>query len=309
MNEKLLEFKKTILASGLFKRKNHGWYQGKECPYCGDRKNHYHIRIVFEDDSSVRQNCFKCNVHGVVDDRFLECYGIEWNGYIPKGKLSRKIVDGNVDLKNYDIINYDTNPEYIERCMGYIKERVGVYPSKDDLRVFNIVGDPKMYATLFLNGEIHEPEKKCWFLCSNGMLAGRDVVKKKDGWEKFVGSTKLTGHAVYTTKNDFNTHEIINVCICEGIMDAIGLYYNGNIDNGLFIAVLGRDYMSGVRHVLNNGIYGDSVCIRIYKDSDVDNVRIDRSLCQFFKSVNVYMNSIGKDFGVKPDEIDIVRIM
>jgi hypothetical protein len=61
--------------------------------------------------------------------------------------------------------------------------------------------------------------------------------------------------------------------------------------------------------MLDRGIFGDSVCIHIYKDADVKDVRIDKSKCMWFKSVDVYMNTIGKDFGVSADEIEIEKCM
>lgn len=309
MNEKLYEFKKMILDSGLFKRKNNGWYQGKECPYCGDCKGHYHIHIILDDDSSIAQNCFKCNVHGTVDEKMLDCYGIEWKGYIPRGKRSRKITEGREDFKKIDILSYDDNVEYLLKCKRYIDGRLGVDISKEEMGMFGLVGNPGGYAKMFLDDTLTGYDGRCWFICTNGMLIGRDMLKKKDGWEKFCGNVNLRERMLYSIKAPFDLYKTINICICEGIMDAIGLYYHGMIDNGFFISVLGRDYMAGVKYALNKGIFGDSVCIRIYKDSDVKEVKIDKSLCSWFKSVNVYMNTIGKDYGVTADEIDIEMVM
>ena len=304
MNAELLKLKRMIIDSGLFTRKNNDWYQGKTCPYCGDCKNHYRIHVGL-DDTPISQYCFKCNVKGCINEKMLECYGFDWKGSIPRGKASRR-VDG-FDVRKYELNTGEYDVEYMKKCVGYISGRLGVDGiGFDDLKRFGVILNPNEYADRFLGGRVDD-SGKVWFLCTNGMMIGRDFIKKKDGWDKFCGNVKVDGRMLYTIKEPFDLYKEINVCICEGIMDAIGLWYHGGIDNGVYVSVLGRDYMSGVGYMLDRGIFGDSVRIRIYKDADVDNVYIDKWKCMWFKSADVYMNTIGKDFGVCGNEIEIEK--
>lgn len=307
MNQRLLEFKQYLLGTGLFKRVtgNNGWCRCKVCPYCGDTKWHLYVRIDLNDDSPVGYNCFKSNCKGIIDKRFLEFYGLEWDESIPRGKRSRKVCDPNEAL-NVDVLG-DTSTEWIGKCREYIRHRVGVIPSDDELRMFGVVGNVSEYSREYLGEEIKKPERRCWFRCTNGALIGREF--RDDGaWMRFSGSVSIP-RGLYTIKKPFDIIEPVNVCISEGVMDSIGLYYYGYFDNPVFISCLGKDYMSGVHYMLNTGIFGDSVHLRIFKDADVKNVKIDKSICQFFKSVDVYMNTIGKDFGVHGTQIEIEKIM
>ena len=308
MNAKLLEFKSLILRSGLFVKKTGGWYRGTNCPICGDTKRHYYIHMDFDEDSPVIQKCFKCNAKGVVDSSFLECYGITWDGNIPSGKFNKRLYGKNGDFKKFEIKDDDIDKEYALRCIRYIESRIGIGGlTIDDLKMFNVILNPRIFANVVL-GVNDVNYDRCWFMCTNGMMIGRDFVKKRDGWEKFKGKSNNTDRMLYTIKKPFDMYEDINVCICEGIMDCIGLMYHGGIKNGVYIAVLGRDYMAGVEYIINRGFFGDSVCIRIYKDADVKHVQIDKELCNWFKSVDVYMNTLGKDFGLTEDEIEIEKI-
>lgn len=302
----IIEFKEFLLSTGLFKAVtgNNGWYRCKVCPYCGDAKWHLYVRIDLNDDSPVGYNCFKRNCKGVIDQRFLDFYGLEWKKGVPRGKRSRK-VDHCDDALKEDVLGIDVNPDYVEKCRQYIFHRVGVLPTDDELRMFGVVGNVNGYVDSFLSGRINSYSRRCWFRCTNGQLIGRGF-RDNEEWMKFSGGLKLS-RALYSIRKPFDILGNVNVCICEGVMDAIGLYYHGGIENAVYIACLGRDYMSGVKYILDKGIFGDSVMIRIYKDADVDRVEIDKFKCQFFKGVSVYVNAIGKDYGVHGDLIEIER--
>ena len=70
------------------------------------------------------------------------------------------------------------------------------------------------------------------------------------------------------------------------------------------------DYAAGMKYVLERGIFGKGVNIKIFKDADVPmaKVMIPRRLMQFFQSVDIYENKLAKDTGVLPDELDIQRV-
>ena len=111
-------------------------------------------------------------------------------------------------------------------------------------------------------------------------------------------------------RRGLDTHQVINIVISEGIMDSIGLYYHYPIENAIYISTLGSDYKAGIQHMMKLGIFGDSVIIHIFKDSDVSNdmIKIPIGLQKLFKHIFLYQNTIGKDYGVFKEELDIHKI-
>ena len=74
---------------------------------------------------------------------------------------------------------------------------------------------------------------------------------------------------------------------------------------------MGKDYVKGIKYILNKGIFGKSVNILIFKDSDVDisKIFVPNLLRKMFKSVNIYENMAAKDFGVTADKYDVCKIV
>ena len=315
----LIEFKRRLLNTGIFiKRGNkEGQYSCKECPYCGDRKNHFYVFIKMDNETPIMFNCFKCGEGKgkTLEKRFLEYYGIDLDMPKMKGKGIRRR-----KIKNDELRENMSNDELIfegddlSRFIDYIQFRVGEIPSIEDLKKFHLVGNAKRYVNMYLDGNYDDGKmnNRCWFRCNNGMIIGRrmDNVEYM-GWLKH-GMNDNNNAGIYCF-GTFDTYQHINICIAEGIFDVIGLYYHGMIDNALYIACLGRDYMKGVKYAVDKGIVGDSVSIRIYKDMDkaVNHIPLKKEesiLLNFFSDVGIYGNMIGKDFGVHKEEVEIERL-
>ena len=309
MNQDLKELKMKLLGTKQFVPKRNGWYRGTTCPYCGDNKRHFYIHIDLNENTPITWKCFKCG-KGLIDKMTLECYGVNWEGEIPRGKGIRNVKYRNTDVASFLLNDDNIDMDYVKKCCLYIENRLGVEGiGLDELKKFGCVLNPYEFANIYLgdNGLINY-QNRIWFITSNGMLLGRNMSKEKDGWEKYSGNTESNGsRMLYNVKIPFDLTKEITVCICEGVMDCLGLLYHGGIKNGLYVAVLGRDYMAGIDYVMSKGIFGDSVHIRVYKDSDVDKIQFDRLKCRFFKSVDVYYNAIGKDYGVRGDEIELSK--
>lgn len=195
----------------------------------------------------------------------------------------------------------------------YIKHRVGVYPTLEQLQMFQYMGNPFQYVKDYLEPEIQSDyylKQRCWFKLTNGNICGRAYNgNEKMRWLRYH-TKNCYGRGIYTIKEPVDLYKTINICIAEGIMDVIGLYYHQPITNALHIAVLGKDYHVGIQHVLNMGIFGDSVCIKIFKDSDVDTnkIKIDPGMRKLFKKIEIYQNTIASDYGVHADQIEIERV-
>lgn len=300
----LLELKETLLDTGLFYRTgSRGWYRLQECPYCGDLKRHMYVYIDLDNDTPVGYNCFKCNAHGIIDEKFMDAIGLG-DLKIPKGKKRRRI-DDSIITDVGDMI-HGCDVRYIQ---DYIHQRVGVTPTMDDLISFNAIGDPFSYAREYLGGDMKGLRNRIWFRCGNGCMIGRSIHDDAGmRWLKYSGNAHVTDKYIYSIKKPFNTGSVVNLCIVEGVMDAIGLYYYQPMENPYYLACLGRNYSDAMMYALKRGIFGDSVCIRIFKDADVKQVSVDSKLSSFFKSVSVYRNILGKDYGVCADKIEIEKI-
>jgi len=310
--ESIVKFKEALINTGLFKKisSRNDQYRCKYCPYCNDMKWHMYVKINVTDDSPVLYHCFKCNVSGILNKTFLEYYNIE-ELKIPKQTYRKRLDVTAVSTKiNEASCTIDDNMDLVKK---YIQYRVGVTPTLEELQCFQALGNPFNYIKDFLNPDIksdYEIKKRCWFKLTNGNISGRSYDDDEDRrWCKY-NSKNCYGKALYSMRTGIDTHSHINIVIAEGVFDLIGLYYHYPIPNALHIGVLGSDYNAGIDYVLNMGIFGKSVTIKIFKDSDIDidKIYIDRNRCRLFKRIEIYGNSISKDYGVTDDEIEIVRL-
>ena len=305
MDVKLAEFKRKLLETGLFEKvSREGQYRCKVCPYCGDAKSHLYVLIRQNDDIPVLCNCFKCNHKGLIDEKFLDYFGID-DMDIPKVKGRKRIRPGVANTM-IDVLNTDTDSETIQIASDYIEYRLGVRPTFDDLKKFMVIGNPTEYVTAYLDGETWGLKDRVWFMMNNGSIVGRSLDDNVNvRWRKRTVPGTMAG--LYSIKQPIAIDKPVNVCICEGVMDAIGLYYHGNIPNAVFIATMGSRYEAGIHYAIDAGIFGDSVNIRIYKDADIERVMINKRLSPLFKSISVYRNTLAKDYGVPMDKIEIEK--
>ena len=310
------EFKVALLNTGLFKQipSSSSQYRCKECPFCGDTKNHLYVKIKLDDDSPVVYNCFKCNASGIINQKFLEYFGLEDTVHLPKwdGIHRRKLNTNDTARTVANPILIDDTTDIHDVCQ-YINKRVGVLPTIQDLQAFQYVPKPFDYAREYLGN--HNGERffngKVWFRLTNGNIIGRSIDDDaKYRWLRYR-TNKVIGNGLYTIQTPIDVYQDINVCISEGIMDSIGLYYHHHDTNGVYISTMGSDYLKGIQHILNMGIFGTTVTIKIFKDSDVDSDRIyiPNTMKRLFKRVEIYQNMIGKDYGVPSNELDIQRVM
>lgn len=308
-HNELMKFKELLISSGLFKHMNSYEYTC-QCPYCHDNRQHCYVKIDTASDSPVVFWCHICTSHGIVKKDFLDRLNLD----IPMPKFTgNKPLDTNKGVVIKVIGDTVTEKHDTSRVREYIEKRVGHYPTLEELQMFQYVGDPRKYAFDYLgyNGEGRPFNNRYWFKMTNGNITGRwkdDDTKYR--WMNFKTNRVRSG-GIYTLKKGFDPYKPITVVIAEGIFDIIGLYYNGNIDNGIFIGVAGKGYVRGIKHIISKGIFGDSVSVRIYRDPNVKNedVYVDPIVRQLFKSVDLYYNAFGKDYGILPDELDIHKVL
>lgn len=303
----LLQFKEALLATGLFRHMNSYEYTC-QCPFCKDNRQHCYVKIDTASDSPVVFWCHICTEHGIVGKRFLEGLNLQDDIKLPR-YFGSKPLDDNKGVSIKVVGDLVTEKHDTSKVREYIEGRVGHYPTLEELKMFQYVGDPRKYALDYLgyNGMGRPFMNRHWFKLTNGKINGRwKDDSGKPRWFQFK-TERVKSAGLYAMKKSFNPYEDITVVIAEGIMDVIGLYYNGGIDNGIFIAVLGKGYERGIKHILGKGVFGNSVNVRIYRDPNVEDneVVVNPMLMSMFKSVELYHNAFGKDYGIKPEELDI----
>ena len=302
------EFKGRLMSFGQLKRTNSNWYRLKECPMCGDRKWHCYIKIDSSDDGPVGYNCFKCNSHGMVDQKFIDAIGFLDDLNVPKFVGGRKLNIGETVSSKVSNITV-TDVDNVDRVCDYIESRVGVRPTLADLQFFQYVGNPRKYVTDYLGTEgINTLRNRFWFQMTNGNIIGRWKDDNTDmRWLKYH-TTRVRQAGLYRINIPVDLYQPINVMITEGVMDAIGLFYNYRMfENNIYLSTMGKAYSKGLQYAIDRGIFGESVNIKIFKDADVpdDKIWIDRNMRQLFKKVDIYENLSAKDYGVKPELLDI----
>lgn len=312
MNKELMKFKEDLLKTGMFiSRPKAGEYTLKECVYCGDMKNHLYVNIDLSSDKPVLYKCFKCNSAGIVGSDFVKRMGIEditipkYNGYKKvdiQSTISTKIPEVNV-----------TPEDDIRKVSQYIYSRIGICPTLTELQMFGYIGKPDNYVRMYLgdgNMWMINANERCWFKMTNGNIIGRLYNDDEPRWLKYKTDRVRTA-GLYNIRVPFDLHEEINVVIAEGIMDVLGLYYNyKELSNCIYVGVMGKDYIKGIKFILGKGIFGTDVNIHIFKDPNVDaeSIHIDNNLRKLFGKIDIYENLNELDYGIKPELLDIHKV-
>lgn len=312
MNESLNKFKEELINSGVLKRTatRRDQFRGKYCPRCGDEKYHCYVKINVTTDEPVLWHCFKCNEGGIVGKEFLKAYGLD-NVTLPKNVKYQKAIEIHETVSTKLNAVSCNELDNVDDVINYIYGRIGVYVNLTDLQMFRYVGNPISYVKEFFDdGDLKQLKNRHWFQLTNGNIIGRfnnDDTEYR--WLRFY-TKRIRGRGIYTMRCGVDTHDVINIVIAEGIMDVIGLYYHYPLENAIYIATLGSDYKAGIQHVLKMGLFGDSVMIHIFKDSDVNNdmIKIPDGMMKLYKHIYVYQNMAGKDYGVHKDGLDIHRV-
>lgn len=308
MNQTYIKFKEDLLNTGIFRHRNSFEYSC-QCPYCGDNKGHCYVKIDTTDDSPVVFKCFKCVESGIFGNKFIEFFNLDLK--IPKNKCGNKkiIKKGGVSVVVIDDILKES--DHTEKVCNYILGRVGHYPSFDELKMFQYVGNPIQYTREYLGGCDNNRifNNRFWFKLTNGNIAGRWKNDETDFRWMRMKSNNVCGKGLYSMKKGFNPNEELNICIAEGVLDVIGLYYNYSVENSIYIATMGKDYESGLDYVIDKGLYGKSVNVKIFKDPDVEFIKLDKLKQKLFNRIEIYGNILGYDYGVKPDKLEIRKLI
>ena len=264
--------------------------------------------IDINTDEPVVFNCKKCNKGGIINQEFIDNIGFFDGLTVPKYKGTKRLDVAEHVSSKIPNVNVTEN-DNILGVVNYINKRIGVSPSLEDLQKFQYVGNPRQYVLDYLAEHVNERalHNRHWFKLTNGSITGRyndDSIELR--W-LFYKSENVKASGMYRINTPVDLNQHINVVISEGIMDSIGLFYHSGFRNCIFISVLCSNYQRGIQYVIDRGLFGRSVSIKIFKDSDVKNVYIDKKYEKLFKDIEIYENLGAKDFGVPIDKLDIQK--
>jgi hypothetical protein len=148
----------------------------------------------------------------------------------------------------------------------------------------------------------------------NEYIILRDITgKNKIRYIKYnIFGIESGGHSFYNISNAINTigTEPITIVAAEGPFDILSIAYNmygGIKSNYVFISVNHGAFLDPILYYLNKGLVGSNIYIEIYRDSDsiMNYKSLKDSLRIYTKNYKVFVNGIGKDFGVPKDKYTI----
>lgn len=314
------------------------------CPFCGDStksqmSTNFYISIDQESDSFLCYKCFRasCNVSGVVDQYFLERLGFskydcvrDLNSYMTQRNRSsknNKKYKSKIRKELTNVIN--TKDSISDKKLAYINNRLGLSLSYED--IYRLKINLNLSDLLNIN-EIEIPNNKSYYY-NNLSTYGVSFISTYNDYvivRDISKGNKL--HKRYTNINIFDNYDNVTkaysiprkinllsteptvINITEGAFDIIGVYYHLDIDreyeNQLYLAVSGSGMYNTILHYIRE--YGlIDLKINIFSDSDVSRdkysnlYKLKKYLYNF--NVTIYYNTKSKDFGVRSDEIEIIK--
>lgn len=314
------------------------------CPFCGDStksrmSTNFYINIDKNSNTFLCYKCFRasCGVSGIVDQYFLERIGFvkydsirDFNIYMnQKNKLNKNIKRYKNKFRKEINNVIDIEDLLSNKKLKYINNRLGLNLNYNDLYKLKI--NLNLNRLLQIN-QIHIPNEKKYyydllsnygisFISSyNDYLIIRDVSKSNKLNKRYTNINifdnydNVTKSYTIPTKINLLSTEPTILNIAEGAFDILGVYYHLDIDrnyeNQIFIAASGHSMFNTILHYIKQ--YGlINIKINIFSDSDVDKssynklYKLKKYLYNF--NITIYYNSIEKDYGVKKENIKLIK--
>lgn len=308
---------------------------GVRCPFCGDSvkdPNHHHlnIRINPDDNEPIVFRCLRCNISGLLTSDTLAMIGnvsTEYASALKKyNRLSSKksgiiINKQKLDLKFPELKITDG----VIKKHKYIEHRLGLKLDIEELNnkkiVYDFLGLMKYNNIENLNCSIEKAislqnEHVGFLSAKNDFINFRDISgnNKRYYIYKVLKNFDTTGKFYIMPNNidPFST-EMKTINIAEGVFDILGLYYHifkKYEDNMIYTAINGAGYLNVIKYIMNQGVICD-VNVNIFSDSDRPPkyyYNMIERIEPFVNSVNLYYNSLSKDYGVTEKEIKLYEV-
>lgn len=307
------------------------------CQFCGDSKRDPNKRRLYillntnDDTMPILYNCFNCGASGVLTPQVLRTFNIHdlalsstLTAYNKQtiGKFNKQmgIKDNYLQL----VVPTPDDSEITNKKRKYIEERLGIRLTIDELVQLKTVFGLKQFLEANGIDIITMDEKRVinlnrnyvgFLTAKNEFINFRDITGKENfRYVKYPIYPQLDNTRKFYTipaSVDILSSEPININLAEGVFDILGVYFHimhRNTSNQIYAAVCGSAYVSVVKYFLQLGIIGSNVTINIFSDSDKTPyfyTKVKTELEPWVKTINLYYNSLSKDFGVPKDNINL----
>jgi hypothetical protein len=305
------------------------------CPYCGDsdKQHDAHLAIKITPDENAVWHCVRCDVGGLFNMKLLE------DLKIADGEITRLAQDNEKTAKKFGrsqsgrirsrpankvFYNHIVNVKSAQKKLNYLNKRFKKQFTYEQLMRYNVVFDFKTMMKenhLRLNGisqktlNILHKEAVGFMTVNRSMIIFRNI---ENNWENryfnytLFNNTDSLKYFAYNKQID-SLCNCLNVVLCEGCMDLIGIvetFYEDKKDDPewLFMSCSGKSYKRVLSMLRNKGFF--DLNLFIYADNDTD-VSLYRTLKREDpilknKRIEVYFNKFEgeKDFGVSSDRSD-----
>ena len=306
------------------------------CPYCGDSSDRSHGHFYIKNQPPFPAICHRCGYRtsylSTTLLKDLEIYDGELLSYSQKLKKNIKFEANfkgrslNSLFSKYPIKN---NQEYKKRFkskVDYLNKRLGVSLSFEEyVNDFKIIFD---LGKLFVDNSLERYHN----LNDKGMV---NLLREMDTYgigflsvdNSHINFRNISPNCKYryymfnifnTSDEAMNTYTIPNIIdiledseiiLTEGPFDLLGVLlhiYNGKMGNNIFSTVSGKYYKRAILYLYRMGFIDSN--INIYSDADVKKEYFKRLKGEIFQqNIDLYYNSIDKDFGVPKEKIKVWR--
>lgn len=339
--EIIQELTQAIVRSGRVynSRVSGGQQLVTRCPFCGDSeiKSHTHFYIQTVVGKPLLYNCFRCPAQGVITRETLYDLGLD------SFSLGRKITEANKEIQRATRRNTVTSsnstssvliPEIVLNDQSipkivYLTKRVDVRLDSKLINDFKVITDLNSFVSSN-KLDLSFVKKRMLDTLHTGYLGflsnDKNFITFRNITDQdLVGryyDLCLTQDEVGSSRKFFNiTNQVDPMCttlklnICEGAIDAIGLYnYNGMVksSNEVYIGATGKNFNAPINHFIRSGFL--NLELNFFLDNDVSVSKLkntldcNRLLKSIDSTVNVFYNNADHDFGVPKENITLRRV-
>lgn len=293
------------------------------CPYCGDsRKDASHAHLYIEMKPPFRFYCQKCNTGGVLNAKTMRDFQL----YDTEIAVSLTELNKNYQSKKgYSVTTFKKKefefPIVVSSSsttsVNYFNSRYGTNFSNEEItNRFKAVTDGIAFFeknNLQIPYQMYDISRAIGFLSSdNSHIIFRDTsgTQSRRYFNYAIYPDEFGVNKFYSIKTEIDmlTPEI-DLVLCEGIFDIIGVYnyfYNQN-KNIIFAAACGKGYNSVIANFIHKGFL--NLNITIYSDGDVplDFYRNLKMNSPYLKRtpITIFYNELEKDYGVPLERIKL----
>lgn len=310
------------------------------CPYCGDSKsNPSSAHLYIEMTAPFRFHCFKCETSGVLNQqsfRDMELFDTELSMSVINANKQRKENSG-IQKISYTKRNNLKNPVFdtmaSKNALTYFNNRyLSNYDAEFVTKKFKCILDP---ISFFNENSMRVPNIQFDYSESIGFISsdnshiifrdyGGKQEKRYNNLNIYQDNNIGLVSKAYNISSDVSIMEPqINLVICEGIFDIIGVYthYYSNkndLNDTIFAAACGKAYNAVILNYIRMGFLNLNVII--YSDADVDPsfYRALKNSAPYLKNskITLYYNNLynpktkyGKDYGCPINDIQLRKII